>query len=117
VRYEAPAFPRDGIEYLSPEYLNRYQLDFRNDVYQLGLLIFELLTGQLPWRYRSIARLLQEKSQGVIHLHKIDSTVPVQFSMLVSKMMEPSPKKRFSSIKHVEESIEQSISSNFGAIL
>jgi len=114
VRYAAPAFPRDGIEYLTPEYLNHYQIDFRSDIYQLGLLIFELTTGQLPWKYRSIAKLVQEKSQSVLHLHRVDNSIPIQLSTLVSKMMEPSPKRRFSSAEVVERHIEETISSHFG---
>lgn len=115
VRYAAPAFPKDGIEYMPPEYLDRYQIDFRSDIYQLGLLLFELTTGELPWKYRSIAKLIQEKSLPVLHLRRIDASVPVQLSTLISKMMEPSPKKRFSNVEQVRMNIELAITSNFGA--
>jgi serine/threonine protein kinase len=114
VRCADPTAIREGIEYLSPEYLNRYQLDFRNDIYQLGLLLFELLAGQLPWQYRSIARLVQEKTQPVIHLHKIDPNIPVQISMIISKMMEPTPKMRFSNVVQIKQHLEQAITLHYG---
>lgn len=45
------------LEYAAPEQLSGAAISVSIDIYQLGLMLFELLTGQAPWRYWSNAPL------------------------------------------------------------
>jgi hypothetical protein len=44
-------------EYMAPELFGRGRTDPRSDLYSLGVLLFEMATGRLPWKDRSLARL------------------------------------------------------------
>lgn len=51
------------LEYVSPEYMLRSQVDWRSDIYALGVLAYELITGDSPFKgdsaYASISKRLQ----------------------------------------------------------
>ena len=42
------------IDYVSPEYLERGQVDARSDIYALGVLAFEMITGEAPFKGKSV---------------------------------------------------------------
>jgi CHASE2 domain-containing sensor protein/tRNA A-37 threonylcarbamoyl transferase component Bud32 len=60
---------RSGIvlgtpNYMSPEQINGHDLDGRSDVFSLGVVFFELLTGQLPFRGSTLANLFYQITQA-----------------------------------------------------
>ncbi len=88
------------LPYISPEQTGRMNrdLDYRSDYYSLGVLLFELLTGKLPfqadtlleWVHSHISRLPPAP-------HEISPRVPEALSTIVLKLLAKSPEARYQS--------------------
>ena len=89
-----------SLPYISPEQTGRMNrdLDYRSDYYSLGVTLFELLTGELPfsadnaleWVHRHI-------SQPPREAHKVDRYVPQLLSRIVSKLLSKNAEDRYQS--------------------
>jgi tetratricopeptide (TPR) repeat protein/predicted Ser/Thr protein kinase len=84
------------MEYMSPEQALAKNLDQRSDLFTLGLILYELLTGVTPFRADSaIASLLRRTSERAIPVSDHDGTIPKELSNIVSKCLERDPEIRY----------------------
>jgi tetratricopeptide (TPR) repeat protein/predicted Ser/Thr protein kinase len=84
------------MEYMSPEQALAKDLDQRSDLFTLGLILYELLTGVTPFRADSaIASLLRRTSERAIPVSDHDGTIPAELSNIVSKCLERDPNLRY----------------------
>lgn len=82
--------------YLSPEQVTTGQTDARSDVYAFGILLFELLTGQVPFTGdNSLSVALQRVDNDVPSPSSYIDGVPVEFDELVAKATAREPAHRF----------------------
>jgi hypothetical protein len=86
--------------YMSPEQVQHAAVDRRTDVFSLGVVLYELLTGTRPFRGNS----LQEITGAVVSLvppkaHEVDASVPRALSEITAKAMEKNPDDRFRSAR------------------
>jgi tetratricopeptide (TPR) repeat protein len=86
------------MEYMSPEQAQAKELDARSDIFTVGLILYELLTGIMPYQAESaIASLLKRTQQRAIPVSDIDKNVPGVLSNIVSKCLEREPALRYQS--------------------
>src|SRR5260370_23105706 len=86
------------MEYMSPEQAQAKELDARSDIFTVGLILYELLTGIMPYLADSaIATLLKRTQQRAIPASDIDKNVPGALSNIVSKCLERDPGLRYQS--------------------
>ncbi|MBN2057102.1 protein kinase [bacterium] len=84
--------------YLSPEQVQGLQLDARSDLYSLGVMLYKLTTGRLPFTETSLVEML------LAHVHKTppparstNPRVPEDVNWLIMKLLEKEPSDRLSS--------------------
>ena len=82
--------------YMSPEQINGQQIDGRSDIFSLGVVFFELLTGEVPFHGKNITSLLYQITQ-VKHpeVRTINSKVPKVCAQIIDKSLEKNPENRF----------------------
>lgn len=86
------------IEYVAPEYMLRSQVDWRSDIYALGILAYEMVTGQPPFTgdsaYASISKRLQTDPEPPSkHRHEC----PPQVDAIILKALVRDPEERYQS--------------------
>ena len=101
---KAEIVDRDGIfgtpYYMSPEQGHGNGVDERSDIYSLGVLFYEMLTGQKPYR--------ADTAMGIIYLHANEPMplLPTRFGKyqaLLNMMLAKSPEDRLQSAAEIEE--------------
>src|SRR5450755_665792 len=84
------------MEYMSPEQALGKELDQRSDLFALGLILYELLTGKMPFQADSaIASLLKRTQERAAPVSAHDATILPALSTIVSKCLERDPTQRY----------------------
>ena len=88
------------MEYMSPEQALAKELDQRSDIFSAGLIFYELLTGQMPFRADSaLASLIKRTQERARPISEHDNTIPQTLTSIVSKCLEREPAARYQSAK------------------
>ena len=94
-------------EYMSPEQARGEQAGPQSDLYALGILFFEMLTGQLPFRSSDRDTLLEMQKTGLApHPRSIVKDLPEQAEKIILKLLEKDPKNRFRDGHHLQEELK-----------
>ena len=95
------------MEYMSPEQGLGQELDQRSDLFTLGLIFYELLTGQVPYKADSaLASLLKRTQERAVPISSLDNTVPRVVNDIVAKCLERDPKLRYGTAKELLTDLE-----------
>jgi serine/threonine protein kinase len=95
-------------EYASPEQARLRPLDGRSDLYSLGLVLFEMLTGSLPFQGGSAAELLRARcGPEAPRAEDRNPALAKPLCALLAKMLSPQTAARYASAEKVLEDIER----------
>jgi tetratricopeptide (TPR) repeat protein/predicted Ser/Thr protein kinase len=86
------------MEYMSPEQALAKELDQRSDLFTAGLILYELLTGKMPFKAESaLASLIKRTQERAVPVSDHDETIPGALTGIVSKCLERDPNLRYQS--------------------
>jgi len=88
------------IEYMSPEQVRGEMVDHRSDIFSLGVLSYEMLTGQLPFKGDYVAGVIYSIINEVPEvLDKSRSDIPPEFQSIIDKALEKDLGMRYQNIE------------------
>lgn len=95
--------------YMSPEQImDSRSVDNRADIYSMGVMLYEMLTGSKPFDSTISEENLQKIRKGkYINPRKIDRSIPPVISRMIKKMLKGNPDKRYKSIDSVIKIIKR----------
>lgn len=95
-------------EYISPERVLGLPIDARADIYALGVMLFALLSGTQPFHGATPLDLaLQRLQQPAPLVHAACTEVPEAFDLVIGRMLERDPARRFQSAAEVVAAFER----------
>ena len=94
-------------EYMSPEQIMNQEPDERVDIYGLGCVCYELLTGSVPFRAANVAAVLakhtNEPPEPIAKRRRVPPSVPAELEQVVLRCMAKAPKDRYADLWAVAE--------------
>ncbi|MDM8565648.1 AAA family ATPase [Candidatus Halobeggiatoa sp. HSG11] len=98
------------LPYISPEQTGRINrsIDYRTDLYSLGITFYEMLTGKLPFTTTDAIELVHcHIAKTPIPIHKISSEIPQIISDIVMKLLAKNAEDRYQSAFGVKADLEK----------
>lgn len=81
--------------YMSPEQIRGHEIDGRSDLYGLGALLFEMMTGQKPFRAETPAMVIVKQiTEPVPHIRQVNPNLPEEYDAIVHRLMAKNPDDR-----------------------
>ena len=95
------------VPYMSPEQVRGENVDHRTDIFSLGVLLYEMASGQRPFGGKSsadlVSAILRDRPPSVT---EIRAELPHHLGRVLQRCMEKDPEKRFQTAKDVKNELE-----------
>jgi serine/threonine protein kinase/tetratricopeptide (TPR) repeat protein len=94
-------------EYMSPEQAEGKQVDPRSDIYSLGVILFEMVTGTIPFDGETaLSVAMKHKSEPPPQPKNLNENIPAPLNRLILKCLEKDKANRFQSVENLRTDLE-----------
>lgn len=88
-----------SVHYLPPEQANGEQSTFKSDIYSLGILMFELLTGHVPFKGENAVEIaIKQMKDPIPSIRDIKTDIPQSVENIILKATAKNPKNRYDKV-------------------
>jgi serine/threonine-protein kinase len=95
-------------EYMSPEQVEGKEADQRSDIYSLGIILYEMITGRVPFEGdTALAIAVKHKTEIPRDPREINTQIPQDLGQLVLKCLEKNKEKRYQSAGELHADLEK----------
>ncbi|NHZ72268.1 MAG: protein kinase, partial [Aquificales bacterium] len=98
-----------SLAYMSPEQCENKPLDGRSDIYALGILLYQLATGQLPFQINAPADIMKHLNETPLPPSLINPSLPEILETITLKAIEKKPGDRYQSAAEMAHALRQAL--------
>lgn len=96
-----------SVHYFSPEQARGQKVDFRSDIYSMGIVLYEMLTGDVPFDSENpVSVALMHVQNPMPRPSEINQEVSPQLDQIVLKMTSKKPQDRFNTVDDIISSLK-----------
>ena len=100
-----------SVHYLPPEQASGKGATVKSDIYSLGIMLFELLTGTLPFKGENAVEIaFKQIKDDIPSVREINPEIPQSLENVVLKATAKNPKNRYASAKEMHDDLETVLS-------
>ena len=105
------------IDYVSPEYLEKGHVDHRSDIYAMGILAYEMVTGESPFKGKSVIETMTLRLRtDPEEPHEIRQDCPESLSQIILKAMARDSEARYQSADEMHADLEHLVRGSAGGV-
>lgn len=94
--------------YMSPEQVEGYRVDGRSDQFSLGITLYQLLTGELPFTGDSISNLMYRIAhERHREIRRVKPKLPACAATITNRAMEKDPERRYASAEQLAQALRR----------
>lgn len=102
--------------YMSPEQANNLNIDSRSDIYALGIVLFELITGHEPYQAETpLAVMLKHLSEPLPSIREVRGDVPESIEEVINIATAKNPDDRYASAGEMAQAFSEALSGRTSA--
>ena len=95
-----------SVHYLPPEQANGSGSTVKSDIYSLGILMFELLTGNIPFKGENAVEIaIKQMKEPIPSVCKINSEIPQSIENIILKACAKNPKNRYDTVNEMRDDL------------
>ncbi len=95
-----------SVHYLPPEQANGKSATVKGDIYSLGIMMYELLTGSVPFKGDNAVEIaLKHMKEKMPSIRKINPTIPQSVENIILKATAKNPKNRYETVHDMHEDL------------
>ncbi len=100
----------ETVNYMSPERLTDKRIGGQSDIYSLGVVLYELLTGQLPFQAKTpMATAIKHVKDPIPSLREINPNIPVALEQIVFKAMAKWSNQRYRTANEMGQALKMAL--------
>ena len=95
-----------SLQYMAPEQIRSKQVDARTDIYSIGVVLYEILSGTKAFPSKQLLEVIEKrKANDYVPLDQFCTNLPKRYYRMVATCMQPQPEDRYQQVQELQKEL------------